>query len=124
MVSASSSFARSTVRPTAGDGSQGRVPGECAEGDDHLHSTQRGQLTNQAVPPDEHPWIEDFGATASYRALRRGIREYYRLHLPLTSVARADIQVSVNRTEAEVSAIVIRKWMVDADDGIFTCCNC
>ena len=29
-----------------------------------------GQLTNQAVPPDEHPWIEDFGATASYRALR------------------------------------------------------
>ena len=31
-----------------------------------------GQLTNQAVPPDEHPWIEEFGATASYRALRRG----------------------------------------------------
>jgi hypothetical protein len=49
-----------------------------------------GQLTNQAVPPDEHPWIEDFGATASYRALRRGIREYYRLHLPLTSAARAN----------------------------------
>jgi hypothetical protein len=20
-----------------------------------------GQLTNQAVPPDEHPWIEEFG---------------------------------------------------------------
>lgn len=49
-----------------------------------------GQLTNQAVPPDEHPWIEDFGATASYRALRRGIRDYYRSHLPLTSTARAD----------------------------------
>ena len=31
-----------------------------------------GQLTNQAVPPDEHPWIESFGATASYRALARG----------------------------------------------------
>ena len=29
-----------------------------------------GQLTSQAVPPDEHPWIEDFGCTARYRALR------------------------------------------------------
>ncbi|MGK4007006.1 FAD-dependent oxidoreductase [Sorangium sp. So ce1036] len=48
-----------------------------------------GQLTNQAVPPDEHRWIEDFGATASYRALRRGIRDYYRAHLPLTAEARA-----------------------------------
>ena len=25
-----------------------------------------GQLTSQAVPPDEHPWIEQFGANASY----------------------------------------------------------
>lgn len=48
-----------------------------------------GQLTNQAVPPDEHPWIEDIGATRSYRALRQGIREYYRRHLPLTASARA-----------------------------------
>jgi NADPH-dependent 2,4-dienoyl-CoA reductase/sulfur reductase-like enzyme len=24
-----------------------------------------GQLTSQAVPPDEHPWIERFGASAS-----------------------------------------------------------
>src|SRR3954463_4967084 len=53
-----------------------------------------GQLTNQAVPPDEHPWIEDFGATASYRALRRGIREYYRDHLPLTSEARARLELN------------------------------
>jgi hypothetical protein len=47
-----------------------------------------GQLTNQAVPPDEHPWIEEVGATASYRALRQGIRDYYRAHLPLTVEAR------------------------------------
>jgi hypothetical protein len=47
-----------------------------------------GQLTNQAVPPDEHPWIEQFGATASYRRLRDGIREYYRRHLPLSTEAR------------------------------------
>lgn len=49
-----------------------------------------GQLTNQAVPPDEHPWIEEFGATASYRSLRRGIRNYYRAHLPLSPRARSD----------------------------------
>jgi hypothetical protein len=48
-----------------------------------------GQLTSQAVPPDEHPWIESFGASASYRALRRGIRDYYRRNYPLTAEARA-----------------------------------
>lgn len=48
-----------------------------------------GQLTSQAVPPDEHTWIEQFGATASYRALRDGIRDYYRRHYPLTAAARA-----------------------------------
>jgi len=47
-----------------------------------------GQLTNQAVPPDEHPWIEEFGATVSYRTLRQEIRKYYRAHVPLTAEAR------------------------------------
>src|SRR5262245_31035753 len=46
-----------------------------------------GQLTQQGVPPDEHPWIEQFGANASYQALRRGIRDYYRRHYPLTATA-------------------------------------
>ena len=49
-----------------------------------------GQLTAQCVPPDEHRWIESFGCTASYRALRDGIRGYYRRHYPLTAAARAD----------------------------------
>ncbi|HVZ31962.1 MAG TPA: FAD-dependent oxidoreductase [Polyangiaceae bacterium] len=49
-----------------------------------------GQLTNQAVPPDEHPWIEDFGATSSYRQLREHIRQHYRAHLPLTPQAHAN----------------------------------
>lgn len=48
-----------------------------------------GQLTSQAVPPDEHPWIERFGCNASYRALRDGIRDYYRRHYPLSEAARA-----------------------------------
>jgi len=47
-----------------------------------------GQLTSQAVPPDEHPWIEQFGRNASYAALRDGVRAYYRRHYPLTNPAR------------------------------------
>ncbi len=47
-----------------------------------------GQLTAQAVPPDEHPWIEQFGCTASYRAYRNAVRAYYRDHYPLTESAR------------------------------------
>lgn len=47
-----------------------------------------GQLTGQAVPPDEHPWIEQFGCTASYRQFRDGVRDYYRNHYPLTPEAR------------------------------------
>jgi len=47
-----------------------------------------GQLTQQAVPPDEHPWIEGFGGTRSYRNFRSQIREYYRGNYPLTSEAR------------------------------------
>ncbi len=48
-----------------------------------------GQLTSQAVPPDEHRWIEQFGCTRTYRALRDGIRDYYRRNHPLTEAARA-----------------------------------
>jgi hypothetical protein len=48
-----------------------------------------GQLTSQAVPPDEHSWVEQFGVTRSYQALRRGIRQYYRDHYPLTEASRA-----------------------------------
>jgi len=49
-----------------------------------------GQLTGQAVPPDEHPWIEQFGCTATYREFRDGVREYYRNHYPLTPKARRE----------------------------------
>lgn len=48
-----------------------------------------GQLTTQAVPMDEHPWMDRFGCTASYRSLREGIRDYYRRAFPLTAAARA-----------------------------------
>src|SRR6516164_1023350 len=48
-----------------------------------------GQLTAQAVPPDENPWIETFGGTRSYLELRRRIRDYYYRNYPLTAEARA-----------------------------------
>lgn len=47
-----------------------------------------GQLTQQAVPPDEHQWIETHGATALYREFRDKIRSYYKSHYPLTEDAR------------------------------------
>ena len=49
-----------------------------------------GQLTQQAVPPDENQWIETIGGTRSYLALRTAIREYYRQRGTLTPAARAN----------------------------------
>lgn len=50
-----------------------------------------GQLTQQAVPPDEHPyaWVEAFVGTRAYRQFRSQIRDYYRRNYPLTAKARA-----------------------------------
>jgi hypothetical protein len=47
-----------------------------------------GQLTAQAVPSDEHPWIEQFGRTETFRQLREHIRDYYRRWYPLRPEAR------------------------------------
>ena len=47
-----------------------------------------GQLTSQAVPPDEHSWIEQFGRTQRYADYRRLVRKYYRDNYPLTHNAR------------------------------------
>ncbi|WP_309121891.1 FAD-dependent oxidoreductase [Paenibacillus sp.] len=49
-----------------------------------------GQLTSQAVPPDEHPWIEEFGCTGTYREFRKRVRRYYQDHFPMTDAARSD----------------------------------
>jgi NADPH-dependent 2,4-dienoyl-CoA reductase/sulfur reductase-like enzyme len=73
-----------------------------------------GQLTVQAVPPDENPWIETHGCTASYRAYRNAVRDYYRQHRPLTAQARAKVDLnpgngSVSRLthEPKVSVAVL-----------------
>ncbi len=49
-----------------------------------------GQLTQQGVPPDEHPWIETHGAPASYRKFRNGVRDYYKKYYPLTEEAKSN----------------------------------
>jgi len=47
-----------------------------------------GQLTQQGVPPDEHPWIETHGATALYRKYRNDVRSFYKSNYPITEAAR------------------------------------
>jgi hypothetical protein len=53
-----------------------------------------GQLTSQAVPPDEHPWIEKFGCTSRYRSFRELVRAYYRANTPLNPEFRNHPQLN------------------------------
>lgn len=48
-----------------------------------------GQLTSQAVPPDENQWVETVGATRRYQHFREMVRAWYREHRSLTNEARA-----------------------------------
>jgi hypothetical protein len=54
-----------------------------------------GQMTSQAVPPDEHPWIEEFGCTRSWRRLREGVRICFRDHFALSPGALVDLRVAL-----------------------------
>ncbi len=51
-----------------------------------------GQLTSQAVPPDENQWIKQgkHGATRRYFDYRECVRDYYRRNHPLTDAAKND----------------------------------
>lgn len=80
-----------------------------------------GQLTSQAVPPDEHRWIESFGCTARYRRFRDLVRAYYRDHYPLLPAARANRhlnpgQGSVSRLccEPRVAVAVLEQMLSHA----------
>jgi hypothetical protein len=87
-----------------------------------------GQLTSQAVPPDEHPWIESFGRTRTYAEYRSAVREYYRRHYPLTESARSrpflnpgDGGVSRLTHEPRVSLAVLEDWLAPyASGGLLT----
>ena len=52
-----------------------------------------GQLTSQAVPPDEHPWVESTGTTARYRQLREAVRTRYKQTRRLTQESQRDPQI-------------------------------
>lgn len=68
-----------------------------------------GQLTAQAVPPDEYPWIESLVASQSYAQLRRAIRDYYCQYLPLTpTAARA---FCLNPGAGNVSTLCHEPWI-------------
>ena len=93
-----------------------------------------GQLTSQAVPPDESRWIESFGCTARYRRFRNGVRQYYRQHYPLTAAARANPRLnpgggSVSRLCAEpaVYEATIRSMLAPHVAAgrvrVLTCCK-
>ena len=69
-----------------------------------------GQLTSQAVPADEHPWIETTGATATYRRMREVVRQRSRDTLPLGQEARRDPHLNPGR--AWVSAIAAEPVVV------------
>lgn len=87
-----------------------------------------GQLTSQGVPPDEHPWIEQFGCTRAYRDYRNAVRQYYRDHYPLTEDARhranfnpGDGSVSKLTHEPKVSLAVLEAMLAPyASAGMLT----
>ena len=77
-----------------------------------------GQLTTQAVPPDENPWVEESGSTASYRDFRNRVRDYYRKNRRLTEKARAAMKlnpgggsVSALCVEPGIAAFVLREML-------------
>ncbi len=77
-----------------------------------------GQLTSQAVPPDENRWIETHGATVTYQRFRNAVRRYYRKHYPLNADARSSLHlnpgtgfVSALCHEPKVSHAVLREML-------------
>lgn len=80
-----------------------------------------GQVSQQAVPPDEHQWIESFGRTESYARYRTLIREYYKKNYPLTNAAKVNEYLnpgngSVSRIchEPAVSVKVLQSMLAPA----------
>jgi hypothetical protein len=53
-----------------------------------------GQLTSQAVPPDENFMVETVGATARYAKFRRDVRKYYAENYPFKSEVRNNARMN------------------------------
>ncbi|MBV6458434.1 MAG: hypothetical protein HONBIEJF_01561 [Fimbriimonadaceae bacterium] len=85
------------------------------------HRWLGGQMTSQMVPPDEHPWIEQFGCTATYREFRNRVRAHYRSLADLLPQHRDDPLLNPGRCwvsrlghEPEVAAAILEE-MVGGD---------
>ena len=81
-----------------------------------------GQLTSQAVPPDENRWIEGregvHSATQSYLDFRENVRGWYLAHRGLTAAARANPQLNPGNGwvshlchEPRVAHVVLREML-------------
>lgn len=77
-----------------------------------------GQVSSQAVPPDEHEWIETSRISPSYSRFRERIREHYRTLYPLSPEARAELHLNpgagfVSRLchEPRVAALVVSELL-------------
>lgn len=78
------------------------------------HRWLGGQLTSQAVPLDEHPWIEDFGRTELYAELRRRLRARYAVEDRGFDLGRGNPgQAWVSRLaiEPRLAAEVFESWL-------------
>lgn len=62
-----------------------------------------GQVSQQGVPPDEHPWIESHGAPLSYREFRRKVRDFYKRNYPL--IPEAKKRENLNPGDGSVSRL-------------------
>lgn len=64
-----------------------------------------GQLTSQAVPLDDHAWVDEgLGSTRTYRELREDVRQHFKLYYPLTDEARAKDKIDPGNGWAHLSA--------------------
>ncbi|CAM5465659.1 FAD-dependent oxidoreductase [Leifsonia shinshuensis] len=77
-----------------------------------------GQVSSQAVPPDEHEWIETSRISPNYSRFRNRIRDHYRTLYPLSPEARAETHLNpgagfVSRLchEPRVAALVISEML-------------
>jgi len=77
-----------------------------------------GQMTSQAVPPDEHAWIETEGGTARYREFRNKVRNFYQRNYPLASGECANSRFNPGRAgvstlshEPRVARLVIEEML-------------
>jgi hypothetical protein len=77
-----------------------------------------GQATTQAVPPDEHPWIESLGYTRRYGELRFRVRDHYRRAHALTEAARYNGQLNPGMARVSRLSAEPRVWARALDDMV------